>query len=125
MVAFIVTLWLVHFRVIANPTDEEGVYASVEKMFIDNGVDPEVGVIVRNPPGYYINSGRPAIALPYGDESVILQVAERYGARLLVLESTGTFDWTQELYDNPNGSDVFIFLGEVDDAKLYRINFED
>jgi len=121
MIAFIVTLWLVNYRVIANPTNEDGGYASVEKMFLDNGVGLEVPVIVRNPPGYYIISGRPAIAQPYGDESVILQVAERYGAGLLVLESSGTFESIQELYDDPTSNGNFEYLGEVDEAKLYRI----
>jgi hypothetical protein len=93
-------------------------------MFLDAGFSSEVGVIVRNPPGYYISSGRPAIALPYGDESVIMQVAERYGAGLLVLESSGTFESIQELYDSPGNSSVFEFLGEVDEAKLYAINPE-
>ncbi len=122
MLAFIVTVWLVNFRVITNPTNEEGVYAEVEELFIGQGISPQVVVIVRNPPGYYIRSGRPAIALPYGDESVILQVAERYGAGLLVLEGTGTFDSIQELYDNPKDTGAFIYLGEVDEAKLYRID---
>ena len=106
---------------IENPPNEDGVYALAEKMFLENGISPQVGVIVRNPPGYYISSGRPAIALPYGDESVIVQVAERYDAGLLVLESTGTFDWIQDLYDNPKDTELLIYLGEVDDAKLYRI----
>lgn len=115
------TLYLVNLRVLGEWATEDGVYASVEEKFIENGISPEVGVIVRNPPGYYISSGRPAIALPYGDESVILEVAERYGAGLLVLEGSGTFDWIQELYDNPQGNGAFIYLGEVDEAKLYII----
>ncbi|HEY5731765.1 MAG TPA: hypothetical protein VIS72_17080 [Anaerolineales bacterium] len=120
----LMTYYLVNLRVLGEWASEDGVYASVEEMFVDNGVSPQVGVIVRNPPGYYISSGRPAIALPYGDESVILEVADRYGAGLLVLEGTGTFDWIQNLYDNPNDNDVFIYLGEVDEAKLYRIDLE-
>lgn len=121
VLAVLMTYYLVNLRVLGEWATEDGVYAEVEQMFIDNGINPDVGVIVRNPPGYYISSGRPAIALPYGDESVIQQVAERYGAGLLVLESTGTFDWIQDLYDNPKDTDVFSYLGEVDDAKLYRI----
>jgi len=121
ILAIFMTYFLVDLRVLGEWATEDGVYASVEQIFIDNGISPDVGVIVRNPPGYYISSGRPAIALPYGDESVILQVAERYGAGLLILESTGTFDWIQDLYDNPKDTDFFIYLGEVDDAKLYRI----
>ena len=124
VLAMLMTYYLVDLRVLGEWATEDGGYASVEKMFLENGISPEIGVIVRNPPGYYISSGRPAIALPYGDESVIFQVAEKYGVGLLVLEGTGTFDWIQKLYDDPTGSDTFIYLGEVDDAKLYRIDLE-
>ncbi|MBK9927155.1 MAG: hypothetical protein IPP66_17950 [Anaerolineales bacterium] len=122
--AIVATFYLVYSRVIAKPSNEDGVYASVEKIFIENGISPQVGVIVRNPPGYYISTGRPAIALPYGDESVIQQVAEKYGAGLLVLESGGTFDEIQKLYDHPDNTDVFTYLGEVDEAKLFIVNTE-
>ena len=124
VLALVSTVWLVNFRVIDNPTNEEGSYADAEKMFLENGISPDVAVIVSNPPGYYINSGRPAIALPYGDASVALQVAKRYGAGLLVLDASGALDWTKELYENPNSSDAFIYLGEADESKLYRINPE-
>jgi hypothetical protein len=121
VLAVFMTYYLVNLRVLGEWATEDGIYADVEQMLIDNGISPQVGVIVRNPPGYYISSGRPAIALPYGDESVIQQVAERYGAGVLVLESSGTFESIQDLYDNPKDTDVFVYLGEVDEAKLYLI----
>jgi hypothetical protein len=124
LLAVFMTYYLVNLRVLGEWATEDGVYASVEEMFLDNGISPDVGVIVRNPPGYYISTGRPAIALPYGDESVIQQVAERYGAGLLVLESGGTFDAIQKLYDQPGDTDVLKYLGEVDEAKLFLINPE-
>jgi len=125
LLAAFMTYYLVNLRVFGEWAREDGVYASVEQKFLENGISPEVGVIVRNPPGYYINSGRTAIALPYGNESVILQVAERYGAGLMVLESGGTFESIQKLYDQPGDTEGFIYLGEVDEAKLYRIKLED
>jgi len=125
VLAALMTYYLVNLRVLGNWATEDGVYASVEQMFIDNGINPQVGVIVRNPPGYYISSGRPAIMLPYGDEDTILQVAGRYDAGLLVLENGGTFESIQSLYDDPKDTDSFKYLGEVDEAKLYRINFKD
>jgi hypothetical protein len=124
VLAVFMTYYLVNLRVLGEWATEDGVYESVEKMFIENGISPQVGVIVRNPPGYYISSGRPAIALPYGDESVILQVAERYGAGLLVLESGGTFEAIQKLYDQPGDTRALTYLGEVDEAKLFIVNFE-
>jgi hypothetical protein len=93
----------------------------VEKEFLENGISPGDVVIVRNPPGYFITSRRPSISLPYGDESTILAVAEKYNARYLVLEKDGTFDSIQDLYDQPQSNPSFIYIGEVNEAKLYRI----
>ena len=121
LLAVFMTAYLVNLRVLSGWAKDDVIYASVERMFQDNGINPQDVVIVRNPPGYYINSGRPAVSLPFGDEITILQVAERYGAGYLVLEKGGTFDSIQSLYDDPQGNPSFIYLGEVDDAKLYRI----
>ena len=38
--------------------------------------------MVANPPGFYLASGNPAIAVPDGDENTLLTVARRYQARL-------------------------------------------
>ena len=111
-----------NFRVIANGwAKDDFIYPSVEKIFLDNGIGPNDIVIVRNPPGYFIGSGRSTISLPYGDESTILAVAERYDARYLVIEKGGTFEAIQDLYDNPQEHRSFVYLGEVDGARLYRI----
>jgi hypothetical protein len=78
-------------------------------------------VIVRNPPGYFLASGRPSVSLPFGDESTILTVAKKFGATYLILEKGGTFDSIQDLYDHPEGNPAFVYLGEVNEARLYRI----
>jgi hypothetical protein len=117
------TAYLVNFRVIASGwAKDDLIYPSVERLFLDNGISARDVVIVRNPPGYFIASGRPAISLPFGDESIIMSVAERYNARYLVIEKDGTFDAIQDLYDNPQASSSFVYLGEINEAKLYRID---
>ena len=122
LLAVFLTLYLVNFRVIANGWErDDHIYSAVESSFLEHGIRPEDVVIVRNPPGYFIVSRRPAISLPYGDESTILTVAEKFGARYLVLEKDGTFDSIQALYDAPQSHPSFVFLGEVNDAKLYRV----
>ena len=122
VLAVLMTGYLVNIRVIADGwARDDLIYPSVEKMFLDNGINAREVVIVRNPPGYFIASGRPAIALPYGDETTILAVAGRYHAHYLVLEKGGTFAGIQDLYENPQGDPSFVYLGEVDEAKLYRI----
>ncbi|MCC6499326.1 MAG: hypothetical protein IT313_03555 [Anaerolineales bacterium] len=118
----LMTLYLVNLRVVASGwAQDDSIYPSVEKMFQDNGISPNDVVIVRNPPGYFIASERPALALPFGDEATILTLAEKFNARYLVLEENGTFDAIQDLYDEPTINPAFEYLGEVDGARLYRI----
>jgi len=122
LLAVMMTFYLVNFRVIADGwAQDDFVYPSVEKMFLDNGIQPNDVVIVRNPPGYFIGSGRSSISLPFGDESTILAVAEKYKAGYLVIEKDGTFEGIQDLYDHPQDNQSFVYLGEVDGARLYRI----
>jgi len=120
--AILMTVYLVNFRVVASEwARDDFIYPSIEKMLVDKGIRPGEVVIVRNPPGYYIASGRPAISLPFGDDSTILAVAERYNALYLVIEKGGTFEGIQDLYDQPQSNPLFEYLGEVNEARLYRI----
>lgn len=120
--AVMMTVYLINIRVISSGwAKDDIIYPKVEQMLLESGISPQDVVIVRNPPGYFIASRRPSISLPFGDESAILAVAERYGARFLILEKDGTFDTIQDLYDQPEGNSSFTYLGEVDGARLYRI----
>lgn len=122
MLALLMTAYLVNFRVIASGwAQDDFIYPAVEASLLDSGIRADDVVIVRNPPGYFLASRRPSIALPYGDETTILAVAERFGARYLVLEKDGTFETIQDLYDDPHSHPAFVYLGEVNEAKLYRL----
>lgn len=126
LLAIFMTGYLVNFRVISSGwAKDDVIYPAVEKMFLENGIQPREVVIVRNPPGYFIASGRSSVALPFGDESTILSVAEKYDARYLVIEKGGTFPTIQDLYDEPQSNPSFIYIGEVNEAKLYRIEMAD
>jgi hypothetical protein len=122
LLAVFMTFYLVFLRVLASGwAQDDAVYASVETELLGKGIGPQDIVIVRNPPGYFIASGRSSISLPFGDESTILAVAEKYNARYLVLEKDGTFASIQDLYDEPQNNPSFVYIGEVNEAKLYRI----
>ena len=122
LLAIFMTGYLVNFRVIASGwAKDDLIYPSVQKTLSDHGIGSGDVVIVRNPPGYFIASGNPAIALPFGDQATILAVAEKFNARYLVLEKGGTFETIQDLYDEPQSNPSFVYIGEVNDAKLYRI----
>lgn len=122
LLAALMTFYLVNFRVVASGwAKDDFIYPSAEKMFQDNGISPKDVVIVRNPPGYFIASGRSSVSLPFGDESTILAVAEKFNAHYLVIENGGTFEGIQDLYDDPQSNSSFVYLGEVNGARLYRI----
>lgn len=122
MLAVIMTGYLVNFRVIASGwAQDDVIYPQVEAALIENGINSKDVVIVRNPPGYFLSSRRSAVSLPFGDESTILAVAEKFRARYLILEKDGTFDSIQDLYDQPENNPSFHYLGEVDGARLYEI----
>jgi hypothetical protein len=122
ILAVLMTAYLVNFRVIASGwAKDDVIYPQVEEKLLGNGIQPGEVVIVRNPPGYYIASRRSSVSLPFGDETTILAVAEKFDARYLILENGGTFDAIHDLYENPEDNPSFVYLGEVDGARLYRI----
>ena len=122
LLAILMTAYLINLRVISSGwAKDDIIYPDVERKLLDSGIRSQDVVIVRNPPGYFIASGRQSISLPFGDESTILAVAGKFGARYLILEAEGTFDAIQDLYDNPEANPSFEYLGEVDGARLYRI----
>jgi hypothetical protein len=122
LLAIFMTGYLVNLRVVADGwAKDDLIYASVHDMLVDHGIRPGEGVIVRNPPGYFIFSGHPALALPFGDEATILDIAEKFDAAYLVLEKGGTFESIQDLYEEPQNNPSFVYIGEINEAKLYRI----
>jgi hypothetical protein len=65
LVAVIVTAFLLNVRVVSSGwAKDDVIYQSVEKSLVENGAKPGEVVIVLNPPGYYVTTGRPAIAIP-------------------------------------------------------------
>jgi hypothetical protein len=122
ILAMLFTGYLVNFRVVSSGwAQDDIIYASVEERFQESGISPMDVVIVRNPPGYYVRTRRSAILLPLGDESTIQEVAGRYGAEYLVLEAGNSLELLQDLYDDPRGNPAFIYLGEANGARLYRV----
>jgi hypothetical protein len=116
------TALLVTIRVVITPWDEfETRYTQVDRFLVSLGAQPGEVVIARNPPAYYVASGRPAIVLPDESDLTILSLARRYQARYLVLEQGGVLPPQQGLYDHPLDHAGFRYLGELNGTRLYRI----
>ncbi|MEP6894131.1 MAG: hypothetical protein ABI986_00860 [Chloroflexota bacterium] len=123
VLALAFTIYLINIRVVSTGwAKDDVVYASVEQKLQENGISPMDVVIVPNPPGYYVRTGRSAIRLPKGDQSAVLAVAEKFQARYLILEKSDALGALQSLYDDPQSNAIFVYLGEANNVQIYRIN---
>ena len=121
MVAMILTFYVVYLRVFTlgwGETDAD--YPAVEQFLIENGIQKDDIVVVRNAPGYYLQTGRSAITIPYGGEQTILEVADQFNADYLILEPEAALKPLQGLLNNPEGHNGFIYLGELDGARIFK-----
>ncbi len=126
MVAIMLTVYVVYLRIftLGWGEGEDANYPVVEQFLLDNGMQDTDIVIVRNAPGYYLATGRSAISIPYGGEEPILAAANQFDAGYLVLEPAGVLAPIQDLFQNPEGHDKFIYLGELDGTQIYKLEIE-
>ena len=121
MIAVILTVFLVNFRLFNLGWSEgEENYPPVEQFLAQQGIQKEDVVIVRNAPGYYLQTGRSAISTPYGGEQAILAVAEQFNAYYFVMEEKSAV----ETLLNSENHDHFIYLGELDGTRIYKIELK-
>jgi hypothetical protein len=114
---------LVKVRVLDSGWNEgEYVYQKAEQLLLQDGAAAADVVVVRNPPAYFIMTGRSAIVIPDGGVSELLSAARQFGVRFLVLELPSSSSPLLGLYRSPQNYPQFTFLGEVDDAEVLRIN---
>jgi hypothetical protein len=98
-------------------------YAEIGGWLAEQGT-PQAVVMVGDAPGFVWHTGYSAIAVPNDRFEIILAVAERYGARYLVLDNTRPRT-TDDLYAGQNTHPRLIlrysFDGEEETWQLYEI----
>ena len=123
LVTIILTFFVVYIRIFQLGWGEgETNYVQVEQLLKDKGIQAQDAVIVWDAPLYYLDTGRSALSIPYGGTQAILAVSEQFNADYLVLEPEAALGELKELLESPNQNENFIFLGEVDDANIFKIN---
>jgi hypothetical protein len=114
---------LVKMRVIDTGWNEgEYLYQSVDKFLLDRGVTPGEIVMTRNPPAYFIMTGRRAVVVPYGDVQTLIDAARKYDVRYVVLERKGAINELANLYAHPDQYPDFNYLGMLDETIILHIN---
>jgi hypothetical protein len=123
-IAVLMTGFIFYLRILQPGWGEdEQIYPMVETFLQQNGITPKDVVMVRNPPGYYLMTGRSAIVIPYGDETSLLEVARRFDARFVAIEAAGAAGPIKVVYDN-SGDASLRFLGEINEPNNVTRIFE-
>jgi hypothetical protein len=95
-------------------------YAKVEAFLTSAGIPPREGVIVGDPPGYYLISGRNAVVTPdLGQPNTIHDFATKFHTCILILEADhleSMDDW----YRDP-GTAGFHYIGNVDTIQVFDV----
>lgn len=122
IIAVLFSGMLIKVRVVDSGWNEgEYVYRRADRLLVENGAAAGDVVVTRNPPAYFVMTGRAAIVIPDGGEEVLLAAARKLNARYLVLEKPEAGPLVN-LYQSPDKNPAFQFLGGMDDAHIYLIN---
>jgi hypothetical protein len=95
-------------------------YSRIEASLPEQGIAADEIVMVNNPPGYYVATGRSAIAVPDGDVSTTLAVAHRYQAHYLLLESNHP-QGLNDLYQSPGDLAGLDYLYSLEDTHIFKL----
>ena len=101
--------------------EEQAAYSQINRLLQQDGIDKEAVVMVANPPGFYLASGNPAIAIPNGNLDTLLEVTHKYQAEYVILERGSVPSGLISVYDQPEGQIGMDYLGELDGAQIYAI----
>jgi hypothetical protein len=105
---------LVKIRVADSGWNEgEYLYKQVDQFLVDQGAPPDAVVMVRNPPGYFVMTGRQAVVVPYGDVEAVLAASQKFHVRYLVLEQPSGSNPLSDLYRHPEDYPSFTSLGAI------------
>ena len=76
--------------------------------------------MLNNPPGYYVATGKSAVAIPNGPVSDLMTAADRFGAQYIVLDRSYP-ESLADLYTNPGYSETLTFLYSKDGIHYFKI----
>ena len=122
----LITVVIVYVRVVGKGDsqgwDQEKIaYNHVKTLLVSRGMAAGSIVMVANPPGFFLVSGDPSIAIPDGNLDTLLAVASRYKAKYVVMEAGSVPNGLIPVYDNPQGWTGLEYLGESEAARVFLV----
>lgn len=103
-----------------NWNESAATYRRLDRALQARGAEAGDRVMVNNPPGYFVVTGREALVIPDGGPETTLAAARQFGARFLLLESNHVRG-LNGLYEDPEDRPGLEYLGSVEASRLFRI----
>jgi hypothetical protein len=119
-VAVLMTAALLRIRVFPGWGEGEQQYPQIQTFLRGEGLQTADTVMVRNPPGYFIMTGQPAVVVPYGGASSMLAVARQFHVDYVILEAAGAAGPIKQVYNDTNNPDL-PFLGEINGTRIFAV----
>ena len=95
-------------------------YLLLEEELQALGASPNDEVLVNNPPGFYLASGRQSLSIPEGAPQTLLAVAQRYHVEYIILEYNHSPS-LNALYSEPEKSEALELLWSDGDTHILRV----
>jgi hypothetical protein len=120
--ALLVSGILYYQKVLAGPDRQEGGtnYARLVEWLGAEGQEAAT-VMVGDPPGYWYHGGGPSIVVPNESVETVLAVADRYGARYLVLDHNRPRPLVSLYEGKETHPRLRLLESPLDELRIYRI----
>jgi len=89
----------------------------------ENGIAPQEAVMINNPAGFSLVSGRQSIVIPDGSPPTTLEAANRFNIRYVILEKN-LVKGLMNLYSQPESVPQFSMLDQKEDLRLFQIKID-
>ena len=96
----------------------------VDKNLDQMNISDDQLIMINNPPGFYIASGRASVAIPSGGLDEVVEAARDFGVDILIIESNHP-ESLDILYKNPGQYLNLTFSKAVDGVHYYQIQHKD
>jgi hypothetical protein len=120
VIAALMTCVILAIRVLPGWAAPEREYGKIEAFLVKSGMQSDEIVMVRNPPGYFLVTGRSAVVVPYGDSTSMLAAAARYQAKYVILESEGAAGPIKAVYDDTRNPRL-AYLGQLNGTRIFQV----
>lgn len=101
-----------------NQSNEQ--YLRIGNKLTELGISNSAIIMVNNPPGFYLATGRPSIVIPDGGVETLLLASQEFGAEYIVLEQNHP-EKLDEVFIYPKINKDLEFVAEINGAFLFRL----